>query len=479
MKHLVSYAAAVVCLLGITVCASAQDDKENEEPKTHTVKRGELKVTVTLDGVFEAETTHEIILQPEAWSSLKVEKVVEEGAQVKKGEPILWLDTKKLDEEIRDQEFAQRLGYLSLKQTEVDLESLEISVPLDLEAAQRTHRIAKEDWDYFQKVTEAERKRSAEENLKSANYSLEYSQEELDQLEQMYKEDDLTEQTEEIILKRAQRSVERSNYYLELAKTRHEKALTIDLPREKQRAEDSAIRSDLSLKKAEATLPRSLERQRIELEKLLFTQEKLEQKLAQLRNDRDRMVVKSPADGFVYFGQSDRGRWTTAATLRKQLRPGGSLSANAVVMTVVADGPGFVRIDVPEKEFRHFAKKTPATVKPTAFPNTTFSGECGRLGPVAVKEGTFDGRVHFEWEQGDPRPVVGMTCKVTLTPYQNDDALTVPSSAIFGSDDDRHVYVKNGDGTKKQPVSTGESAGGKTEITDGLSKGDVILLKQP
>jgi multidrug efflux pump subunit AcrA (membrane-fusion protein) len=434
---------------------------------------------VSLDGVFEAETTHEIILQPKAWSTLKVEKVIAEGTRVKKGEPILWLDTQQLDEQIQDQEFAQRLGYLSRKQAEVDLEVLEESVPLDLVAAQRSNRIAEEDWEYFREVTEAERKRSAEENLKSANYSLEYSQEELDQLEQMYKEDDLTEQTEEIILKRAQRSVERSQYYLELAKTRHEKALAVDLPREKQRVKDSAIRSELSLKKAEATLPRSLEKQRIELEKLLFTQEKLEQKLSQLRDDRDQMVVKAPADGFVYYGQSDRGKWTTAATLRKQLRPGGSLSANAVVMTVVADGPGFVRVDVPEKDFRHFTRKTPATVKPTAFPNTSFEGECGQLGPVAVKEGTFDGRVHFEWEKGDPRPVVGMTCKVTVTPYQKDDALTVPSSAVFGTEGNKHVFLKDGEESTKRPVTTGESAGGKTEITDGLSEGDVILLKKP
>lgn len=478
MNRFAPLALAVLCLLWISASASAQE-KEAAKKKTHTVEKGTFKVEVVLDGVFEAETTHEIILRPEAWSTLKVERVVAEGSRVKKGKPILWLDTKKLDEEIRGQEFGQRLGYLSLKQTEVALESLEKSVPLDLEAARRSHRIADEDWDYFRDVTEGQRKQSAEESLKSSEYGLEYSQEELDQLEQMYKADDLTEETEEIILKRAQRSVERSQYFLELAKTRYEKSLETDLPREKQRTKEAAVRADLALKKAEATLPRSLEKQRIELEKLLYSQERLEQKLSQLRDDGDRMIIKAPADGFVYYGQSDRGKWTTAAALRKQLRPGGSLSANAVVMTIVADGPGFVRIDVPEKDFRHFTKNTPAVVKPTAFPQTTFAAECGELGPVAVKAGTFDGRVDYEWEPGDPRPVVGMTCKVTITPYQKDDAISVPSSAVFDDEGEHYVFLQDGDESTKQTVKTGEKAGGKTEITGGLSEGDVILLEKP
>jgi RND family efflux transporter MFP subunit len=191
------------------------------------------------------------------------------------------------------------------------------------------------------------------------------------------------------------------------------------------------------------------------------------------------MVVKAPVDGVVYYGEAERGAWTTAATIRKQLRPAGSVSSNTVLMTIVADGPTVVRVDVPEKDYRHFSEGAPAVVKPTAFPHTTLEGTCGPLSPAAVKSGTFDGEVSFEVGKDGPTPLAGMTCKVTITPYQSDSAIAVPESAVFGEAGDRHVFVEDGGEAKKQPVKTGETADGKIEITDGLEEGDVILLEKP
>ena len=485
MNRSLCLSLTTVCVIGFTTFAFGQDAEEKESTKTHTVKSGPFKIEVTLDGVFEAATTHEVILRPEAWSLLKVREVVAEGSKVKEGDPILKLETDKIDVEIREQEFALKLSELSLQQAKVALDSLERSVPLDLEAARRSQRVAEEELEYFLEVTEPQRKVSAKEALKSSEYSLEYAQEELDQLEQMYKEDDLTEETEEIILKRAKRSVNRSEYFLELAKTRHSKSLDYDIPRERQRVEESAAREKIALRKAEATLPRSLDKQRIELAKVEHAHEKLEEKLDQLKADRDLLTVTAPADGVVYYGQSDRGKWTTATTVRKQLRPGGSVTANSVIMTIVGDGPGFVRIDVPEKDYRHVKPGTKATVKPTAFPDTEVPGECTSVGPVPFKAGTFDGRVSFKNGEDGPTPIVGMTCKVTVTPYEKKEAITVPEKAVFGSDDDKHVYVQEGGErktatvTKKVSVTIGKTSGGKTEITRGLSEDDVILLEKP
>jgi HlyD family secretion protein len=451
----------------------------DQEPKTHTVEAGPFKVEVTLEGVFEAQTAHEILLQPEVWSTLKVENVAEEGETVEEGDLLLKLETEQIDDEIRDQKFALDLSRLSREQAIANLKSLQKSVPLDMEAAQRSHRIAQEELDYFLNVTEQQRKESAEESLKSSTYSVEYAQEELDQLEQMYKADDLTEQTEEIILKRAQRDVERAEYFLDLAQTRFDRTMEMDLPREKQQVEESAVRAEIALRKADATLPSSLDKERIELEKLNEAHRKLTEKLEHLQDDRRLLTVKSPGAGVVYYGQADRGKWTTAATVRKQLRPGGTVSANSVIMTVVSTEPGFVRVDIPEKDYRHFREGAPVSITPTAFPDLSLSGECGERAPVAVSPGTFDGRIDYEPKEGQPQPLPGMTCKVTITAYSSDSALTVPSSAVFGEEDDRHVFVKDGEESRKQPVETGETSDGKTEITKGLAEGDVILLEKP
>jgi multidrug efflux pump subunit AcrA (membrane-fusion protein) len=485
----VPFRLAAVCLLILCVSLRARaDDEQSEksaaEPKTHTVARQPFKVEVEVDGVFEAVERHEVSLQPEVWTSLKVEKAVDEGTSVTKGEPILWLETKQLDQELRDLEFSRELGYLSLKQAEVELQSLEKSVPLDLESARRSRQVAVEDLGYFLQVDEDHKKRSAEESLKSAEHSLEDAQEELDQLEQMYKADDLTEETEEIILKRAKRSVDRGNFYLESSRLRHDRTLQFLLPREKHQVQESATRAELNLAKAEATLPTQLETKRIELEKLQHAHQQTEEKLAFLRADRELMVVEAPASGVVFYGESERGKWSTAASIRSKLRPGGTVGANSVLMTIVPPGPLVVRVDVPEDKFRYFKEGTPATIEPKAYPDAEYRGTSARVSPIAVKDGVYDGRISFEAGDDDPQPLVGMTCKVVLIPYSRDDALTVPSQAVFGEEDDAEqkyvlLHSEDQDEPKKQPVEVGEEHKGRVEILSGLDEGDVILLEEP
>ncbi len=70
--------------------------------------------------------------------------------------------------------------------------------------------------------------------VKSANDSLAYAKEELQQLEKMYKASDLTESTEQIILKRQRDQVERGAFYLKLAEYDRDMFFKISLPRGKK-----------------------------------------------------------------------------------------------------------------------------------------------------------------------------------------------------------------------------------------------------
>ena len=79
-----------------------------------------------------------------------------------------------------------------------------------------------------------------------------------------------------------------------------------------------------------------------------------------------------------------------------------------------------------------------------------------------------------------------MACSVKLFLYRKEDALTVPATAVF--EDDwadaltHYVYLAKPDKDGKyprRPVKIGKSAGGKTEILDGLAEGDEILTSKP
>ncbi|MGE0378834.1 MAG: efflux RND transporter periplasmic adaptor subunit, partial [Planctomycetaceae bacterium] len=262
----------------------------------------------------------------------------------------------------------------------------------------------------------------------------------------------------------------------------HQRTLEFLLPREKQQVQESAIRAELNLAKTEATLPTTLQMKRIELEKLQHSHQQLEEKLALHLSDRELMTVKAPAAGVVYYGEATRGKWSTAATLRQQLRPGGTVSATTVLMTIVPGGPSFVRVDVPEDKYRYFQQGTPARIKPTAFPKTVLTGQCGAASVVLVKDGTFDGRVAYDANGSGPSPLVGMTCKVILTPVDKDDAIAVPSEGVFEDETEsgkHYVYLEGEDPPQRQPVEAGEKHKARTEILSGLKEGDVILLEKP
>ena len=290
--------------------ATPTDKPAATKDATYKVKQAPFKIEVDLSGVFEADQTWPVVLRPDSYSSFTVVKAVPPGKRVQKGETLVWLDMKDIDQQLQDLEHTLQLNKLSQQLAKTDMELLKTTVPLDLESAARTKRIADEDLNYFLKINRAFEEESAEFSLKSSRQSLEYAEEELKQLEKMYNADDLTEETEEIVLKRARNDVERSKFYLKSSELRSKKALDQDIPREEQELTEAAQRAEIALAKSKATLPTQLEKQQIENAKLLLANKRAEEKLKELMKDREMMAVQSPAEGYVYYGRCTRGKWS-------------------------------------------------------------------------------------------------------------------------------------------------------------------------
>ena len=87
MRNLISTLAACAAL--IVVAAPFVTAQEEKKPETHTVAAGPFRISVSLDGVFEAEQMTEVILRPEEWSSLVVYKAVSQGSKAAAGEPLV------------------------------------------------------------------------------------------------------------------------------------------------------------------------------------------------------------------------------------------------------------------------------------------------------------------------------------------------------------------------------------------------------
>jgi multidrug efflux pump subunit AcrA (membrane-fusion protein) len=453
---------------------------------TYKVSKGTLKGGVAIKGVVEAETMTEIVLRPEAGAggSLIVKKAVPLGTSVKKGEALVELETDKIDRAIQELEADLRMAEVTLKQAEEDLPILEKSTPEDLKAAERAKQFADEDLKRFLDIDLPLAKESAEVALKNAVFQLGYAKDELRQLEKMYQSKDLTEETEEMILKQQRHKVESAEFALKNAEKAHEKSLKIDLPRREQTMRENAEKQGLALEKAKSTLPLTLSQKKLAFEKAKHEYQKNKEKLEKLRKDRAMMAVTAPVEGIVYYGRCVNGQWTTGAAVASKLAPKGTLSPEEVFMTIVSARSPFVRAQVDEKDLHlvHAGLKGKATLN--ALPDVKIPAEIVSVASVPHAGSQYEAKVRIEPGRNAENIMPGMNCTLHFVGFERKDVLTVPASAVFTDDaeeDSHYVYLagQGGGQPQKRAVQTGKTAHGKTEIVSGLSEGDEILLSKP
>ncbi len=448
---------------------------------THELKKEPFIVKVALKGIFEAQKKSEVIIRPEVWSGFTVLKAVEHGAKVKQGDLLVALDTEKIDLAIADTRTELRLAGLSLKKVEKELQTYETLAPIELTALERSKRIADEDYDYFYKHELPFAKETVKFKLKSGQNYVDYQKEELRQLEKMYKADEITEETEEIILRRARDSVEEGEFYLKGVKDSCTRALDFILPRQESYIKDEYKRQDLTFQAGKVLLPLELEKKRIEFEKMKVEHERAEKKLKDILHDRELMTIKSPADGIVYYGRSVDGKWSGG-------QPDGSfdrdssLPVRQVFMTIVQARPMRIAAEIAEKDLHNVRGGLKGKAKPTAFPDIKLDVIVDEVS--AIPNGSsFEAKITAALDKRAEPLVPGMTCDVSLVAYETKEALTVPLSSLKADplDEDKfYVHVVDKDGKdKKHEVEVGRRDDKKAEILKGLKPGDKVLLVCP
>ncbi|MBN1911020.1 MAG: hypothetical protein JW818_14840 [Pirellulales bacterium] len=451
------------------------------EESLHTVKRAPLKIDVSLEGRFEARRMEPMAVYPQQWSQFKVLKAVEPGTRVKRGDLLVAVDPEDLDETLADLQTQIRLSGIELEKGRQQLAALEKLTPMNLAIAERDRRIAKEDHERTIKTLLPLSKKLADFMVKMSGDALAYQKEELRQLEKMYKADEITEETEEIVLRRARDALAQAKFSYELAKFRRDQSLKYTLPREKESAGDELQRELLSADQAKILLPLALKRQKLDLERMRISRERQQEKLKALRADRALMTIKSPIDGVVYYGRCVDGDWTGGSS-SDQFHRGAPLPTNKVFMTVVQARPMHIVAAVSEDDLQYVHEGVQGVAKPTAFPDRKLTVTVAELAEIPFPNSSFTAKLVPGGKPAE-RLMPGMTCSIKLQGYLNKKALVIPPAALGTEplDDDKHfVYRVDKKGkTTKRPVTVGKRTREKVEILKGLAEGDKILRECP
>ena len=296
----------------------------------------------------------------------------------------------------------------------------------------------------------------------------------------MYKEDDLTEETEEIILKRQRYSVEAAEFRLKTAKLSTKRALEVSIPRTSLDKEQALKDAEVAWKTSRETLPTALQQKRLEIKKLRLDDKRADEKSADLKGDRAQMNLVAPADGLVYHGEISKGRWN-AAGAAKFMREGGKIPPRAVFASVIPndadiqleaflDETSVTRLKIGQKGY----------VAPVSSPRS-------RLGVEVAKVATHpavDGKYHVSLKvSGKPvglQLVSGMKGKVKITTGDEGDSLSIPTNALHEESDGSYtVKVKGEEGKSTSvAVTVGAESNGNIVVLSGLNEGQVIITPE-
>jgi multidrug resistance efflux pump len=451
---------------------------------TYTVKREPFKIQFELDGFFESRDMTEIIFHPEEWTSFIIVQAAEHGARVKKGDVLLEFDSEKIDKAIADLRTERQITEVALKQAEDQLSVLEKSTPLDLESSQRAQRLAEEDQKNYSETARPMEIKTMDKMVTIYSQQLEYARQELEQLEKMYKADDLTEETEKIVLQRARNTVDRVAFYLEREEYERDQIMKYQLPRMDEQIKEAVQRKTLAWNKDKVELPLTLEKLRLEVPKQKVQLARSKERLKNLLADQELMKIKAPADGYVYYGRCQRGKFNEIASLTETLRRGGNAMPHHALMTIVEPRPLFIHSTISEDRLQYIRNGMDGKAWPTGYPDIKLDVTVDEVGKVPFSLGSFDLQLSLDLEDQLSKVILpGMSCKIKLMPYSKSEALIVPPKLVSTDtlDDEKHfVYLQTKDGkSEKRDVTIGKQNDKQMEILKGLSEGDKILLEPP
>lgn len=445
------------------------------------VEEKPLRLAVEVDGVFDAVRAHALSAGTEEWATLSVESAVPHGKRVHEGEVLVRFEKKPLEEAIKALEVQVETGRRDLAAARAELEALEQITPMDLKAAARAHAEAADDLDYYENVRRPMSERGVAQGLKAAEFRVENAREELEQLEKMYEADDLTEETEEIILKRARNDVESAEFSLEQQRIAAERTLSTEMKRELRALEEALRRSEIALAATRVSVPAGLEKKRVETAKLEDDLRTNGRKLHDLRRNLEKMELRAPAAGFAYYGEFQEGRMSGAAEAAKKLVRGGKAGPHDVLVSVVESRPLEVRAVIAEDKLAGVVRPgVRGHAFPTSNPTVAIPVKVREVSPVPAVGGGLPMRIVIEGDQpGDGTGIMpGHACRIVLDPVSREQARLIPRSAVTFREGRAVVHrLGEGDAAEEVEIELGTAQGDLVEVRKGLAAGDRIKAK--
>lgn len=432
--------AAVVYLGWIAVRLYVfTSDEVGELRLLHTVKRGDLVITVTEDGNVESAANIDIRCQVAGGATIK--NIVLDGTIIKEGEELVELDSSAIDEYILSQRIAYEKASAIRDQATNDLLAAKITLREYVEGT------------YLKDLQLVESQITvAQENLRSAQNTLDYT-------EKMFRKGYVTSLQQEA----QQFAVKRAQLDLGLADTA-KKVL--------EKFTFEKMKNDLETKVATAEAKAKSEQAAFELE---------DSKLKRFQTQKANCIIKAPQSGMVVYANESSGGRMGGGSDRPKIEEGAVVRESQVILRVPDLSQMQVKVTVHESKVETLRVGMPASVR---IQNKKLTGYITSVGNQPEQSSFFGSGVkeyatyvRIDGEQTGLKP--GMTAEVVILIDERKNVLSVPVQCVVEQFGKFYCWRLDGGNTVKTQIVLGSGDDKLIEVREGLKEGDIVLQSPP
>jgi len=197
--------------------------------------------------------------------------------------------------------------------------------------------------------------------------------------------------------------------------------------------------------------------------------EQSKSRISVARASLQRMVLRAPFDGIVADISGELGEYATPS-------PPGILTIPAI--DLIDDSCMYVSAPIDEVDAAHIKVGQHARITLDAIKNKTFAGQVKRVAPYVLElekqARTVEVEVEFVDSPDEENLLVGYSADVEIIYSSRENVLRIPTQSLL---EGKRVLQYGTDGLlEERIVKTGLANWDETEITEGLSEGEQIVL---
>ncbi len=188
---------------------------------------------------------------------------------------------------------------------------------------------------------------------------------------------------------------------------------------------------------------------------------RLEADVEHVREEIDDTVLRAPFDGLI---------------AERLVDPGAFVSQGETLTVMYQVDPLKISFFLPEKYFAQAELGQKVRVAVPAYPGMSFEGEVDYISP-SIDESTRKFRVRADIENPDNLLRPGFFAQATQILGKQEDSLVIPEKSLVAVRDGYMVFTVDPENcrAKAQMVSTGMRRPGLVQITEGLSRNDLVV----